>query len=241
MSCATGEGATVEPISRVPETDEHKLSRRTVVAGIAWSVPVIAIATATPAFASSLGPVTVLPTTYFKSGGTLIQSSGTGFLPSASDYILASKAPDGSFTSGSDTNGQAVTITAVYDFDAVKGAKYSISIGVIAQYGLYRNSTQYSERQSLAASIIQGGTSTKLAKVSVSHTNRCTNSDSTMKSAGYTLQTPTEGTKTYSLTYTATATGAVTIQCLFTLDARRSTNYTNDDMRVSFPVVARIS
>jgi len=243
-------GAEVEPISRVPELNEHKLSRRTVVAGIAWSVPVIAVATATPAYAASgPGPVTVLPTTYSKSGAALTQAAYTGFLPTgsaanhaSSSYLTGSPVAD-SFTSGSDTNGSAATVTALYTFNAVKGAKYSISLKVLTQYGTYNNSTNYSERQSLVATVVQGGASTSVAKVSVSHTNTCTRSNSQM--AGYTLQTPAQGTKDYSITYTATATGAATVQCVFTLDARYSSllrrNYVNDDMWISAPVVTRIS
>lgn len=242
----------MEPISRVPELDDHLLSRRTVVAGIAWSVPVIAVATATPAYAASgPGPVTVLPTTFSKSGGTLTQAAYTGFLPTSSatghaqaSYLTGSPAAD-SFTSGSDTNGSKATVTALYTFNAVKGAKYSIAVKALTQYGTYNGSTNYSERQSLDATVVQGGTSAKLASVSVSHTNACTRSNSTMTNAGYTLQTPSQGTKEYTLTYTATATGAVTIQCVFTLDARYSSllrrNYVNDDMWISAPVVSRIS
>jgi len=239
-------------MSSLPELGERKLSRRAVVAGIAWSVPVIAVATATPAFAASgPGPVTVVPTSYSRSGGALTQPDYTGFLPTSSaaghakvSWLTGSPVAD-SFTSGSDTNGSAATVTALYSFNAVKGIKYSISLKVLTQYGTYNNATNRSERQSLDATVLQSGASTKLAKVSVSHSNSCTRSNSTMTRAGYTLQTPAQGTKSYSITYTATATGAVTIQCLFTLDARYSglltRNYVNDDIWISAPVVNRIS
>lgn len=243
----------MEPLSGLAEPGEHKLSRRTVVAGIAWSVPVIAVATATPAFAASqgVGPVTVLPTTFSRTGGSLTQSTYTGFLPTSSaanharaSYLTGSPAAD-SFTSGSDTNGQAATVTALYTFDGVKGAKYSISLKVLTQYGTYNNSTNYSERQSVDASVVQNGSSANLAKVSVSHSNTCTRSNATMTNAGYTLQTPSQGTKSYTITYTAPATGSVTVQCVFTLDARYSSllrrNYVNDDIWVSAPTVTRIS
>ncbi len=244
----------MELLSSAPEIGERKLSRRTVVAGIAWSVPVIAVATATPAYAASQppGPVVVLPTTWSRTGtGTLTQSGATGFLPTGStaghatsSYLTGSPVAN-SFTSGSDTNGSAATITALYTFNAVKGGKYTVGLKVLTQYGTYNNSTSYSERQSLDATIVQGSATTTLAKVSVSHSNTCTRSNTTMTRAGYTLQTPSQGTKDYTATFTAPADGAVTIRCVFTLDARYSsllrTNRVNDDMWISAPTVSKLA
>jgi hypothetical protein len=231
---------------------EPTVSRRTVVAGIAWSVPVIAIATATPAFAASpgIGPITVLPTTVTHTGGTLTQSAYTGFLPTGSaaghatgSYLTGSPVAN-SFTSGSDTNGSAATVTAFYTFNAVQAAKYSVAVKVLTQYGNANGSTGYSERQSVDVTVTQGGTSVSVAKVSVSHPtrNQASRSDSTLTRAGYTLQAPSAGTKDYGpVTFTAPSTGAVTVTFVFTLDARRSGNSVNDDIWVSAPVVTRIS
>lgn len=242
----------MELLSSAPEIGERKLSRRTVVAGIAWSVPVIAVATATPAYAASQppGPMVVLPTTWSRTGtGTLTQSGATGFLPTGStaghatsSYLTGSPVAN-SFTSGSDTNGSAATITALYTFNAVKGAKYTVGLKVLTQYGTYNNSTSYSERQSLDATITQGGTSMPLAKVTLPHANNCTRSDSQM--GGYTLQAPSAGTKDYSVIFTAPADGMVTIRCVFTLDKRYTSlwnpdNRVNDDIWISAPTVTRL-
>lgn len=236
----------MEPLSNLPEPGAPKLSRRTVVAGIAWSVPVIAVATATPAFAASpgIGPITVLPTTFSKSGGTLTQAGGTGFLPAngssghaAFDYIPGT-APAGSFTSGSDTNGSAATITAQYTFNAIKGATYSIALTVTTQNG---TPSGQSERQRLSAIVTQpGATSGSIVTMTIPHTNTQRTSDSRLPS-GYKFQAAGT-TQTYTLTsWKAAQAGAVTIQCTFTLDQRRWSNSVSDDIRVSPPVVNRIS
>lgn len=41
------------------ELQPSKVARRTLIAGAAWAVPTIAVLSATPAFASSVGPLTV--------------------------------------------------------------------------------------------------------------------------------------------------------------------------------------
>lgn len=227
----------MEPLSSVPETGERKLSRRTIVAGIAWSVPVIAVATATPAYAASpgLGPITVSKTTYSKSGAALTQSAGTGFLPGASDYIPGS-APAGSFTSGSDASG-AATITALYTFDAVKNATYSIALTVTTQNG---SPAGQSERQRLSAIVTQSGaTPGSIVTMTIPHTNSQRTRDSLL--SGYKFQAAGT-TQTYTLSsWKAAQTGAVTVQCTFTLDQRAWTNSVSDDIRVSPPVVNRIA
>ncbi len=236
----------MEPLSGLAEPGEYKLSRRTVVAGIAWSVPVIAVATATPAFAASqgVGPVTVLPTTFSKSGGALTQAGGTGFLPADGssghatfDYIPGT-APAGSFTSGSDTNGSAATITAFYTFNAIQGATYSIALTVTAQNG---SPAAQSERQRLSAIATQSGAvSGSIVTLTIPHTNTQRTRDSRIPS-GYKFQAAGT-TQTYTLSsWKAAQTGAVTIQCTFTLDQRAARNTVSDDIRVSVPVVNRIS
>lgn len=229
-------------------------SRRTLIIAGAWSVPVIALASATPAFAASndgstcpKGPVTVLRGTSGISGTLLASQTGyTGWLPvGPSGNAKGSYVGDptvAGFTSGADTaTREQVVITASYSFTAVANASYAVAFSVVGGYGSYNNSTSYSERQSLDVDAIRGGSTTSLKKVSLVHTNTVRRTDADMKNGGYTLFAPSAGQQPYTATYLATAAGTVTIRYTFTMDRRRTTNLVNDDLWVTAPVVTLLS
>lgn len=131
-------------------------TRRRLLAGAAWSVPAITLATASPSFATSVctvGPVPVSPITWTLASGALARwdAQYTGWLPADVSQDLAVDNPafgtttnrpanssylsfgaeyDGGFASGSDGGVPNVTtvIAVSYSFDTIADATYQWSL-----------------------------------------------------------------------------------------------------------------
>lgn len=216
------------------------VARRTVISAGAWSVPVIALASATPAFASSscpTGPVAVLRGTFSVTSGALRANQvglttwdATGFM---------SMADNSSPTSNSSPSQPAVVVVS-YSFTAVAHASYLVTFGVRGGYSVPNGS---SERQSLVVEDVQGGTATTLKKVSLAHASLGGSTlvtDAVMVANGYDLITPAQGQVTFAAPVAAQAAGPVILRFTFTLAARQGTgsSYGNDDLWLTTPTVA---
>lgn len=212
----------------VSDVPVRGVSRRTVVSGLAWSVPVIAIAGTAPAVAASTSTVVpVLQGTAAVTSGTVrADSGGYGYDSSG-------------FTCMGDANSTTANtiLTASYSASVVAGTTYQISFAVRMGYCNPSSSTQ---RLNLSVDAILGST-TNLALVGLKHSGVNSNAklvtDANM--TGYTLISNSATATSFTRTIRAAATGVLTIRYMFTLVARPTGSWGNDDIWITAPVVTR--
>lgn len=233
------------------------VSRRTLVAGIAWSVPAVVIVGAAPAYAASgeTPPPTYLTVTQGVRGGsgTLLSgqagytgwTKGTGAKGNATAVYVGDTNVAG-FASGADpaSNGGA-TVTATYTFPATRNAVYSISLDVMANFGSPSNKAQ---RQLLEVSVAQASAATAYpVRVTPIHAGitdyLSNNTDGYWDSHDYELQAASATAKTnYSGTFSSGPnTGTATITYTFTMPALTGSLSVWDDIWASAPLVYKTS
>jgi hypothetical protein len=204
------------------------VSRRTVVSGLAWTVPAIAVAGAAPALAASTGQSVVVTqgTAVVASGAVRSNSGGYGFDSSG-------------FTSMGDADSTSTdtVLTASYSFSAAAATTYQVSFSVTMRPCVPNASSQ---RQNLTVDAVLGSTTT-LARVGLKHaaingTSKLVVADASMGTHDL-LDAGTP--KAYATTFLATTAGTLTIRLTFTLVARPGTGWGNDDVWVTTPVVTR--
>lgn len=212
----------------VSDVPVRGVSRRTVVSGLAWTVPAMAIAGTAPAVAASTSTVVpVLQGTATVTSGTVRANSG-GFGYDANGFTCMG---DANSTSAN------TILTATYSASVVAGATYEISFSVRMGYCNPSTSTQ---RLNLSVDAILDST-TNLALVGLTHNGVNANAklvtDANM--TGYTLISNSPTATTFTRSIRATASGALTIRYTVTLVARPTSSWGNDDIWITAPVVTR--
>ena len=148
-----------------------RLSRRGVLVGTAWSVPVVTLATAAPAYAISRcapGALTVTPVAWTVQTGSLQSgyvntgwipgSAGTGGSISQSEYTnWFNSEPVGSFVSFADNgSGSDTKVVVEYAFNVTGNAH--ITASGLARFSYGQKASQYIERQDLVVELLEGAT-----------------------------------------------------------------------------------
>ena len=116
--------------AKVTESEKHGISRRRVVAGVAWSLPVIATAIAAPAAAASgysataalVGQASIKPSGTVTAGAG-IQSIGSATLTAAVPAYTNAFEYNATFTyAGGVTSGQTLTFPLSFQYQRVTPA-----------------------------------------------------------------------------------------------------------------------
>jgi len=230
------------------------INRRTVVSGLAWTVPAIAIAGAAPAVAAS----TLSPVIAVSSGAALVsaavtggsQAGNTGWTPTstaaghARSYYVGSNVAG--YASGGDPKPGTTTdsaVVATYTFAATAGATYTIMFDCMANFG---SPVANAQRQNLEVSASPAGDISTgwPVKVGLAHGNQTAypsgNTDADRLAQGYKLQAASGSAKTtYSASYKASVTGTVMLTFSFTMLAPTGSLSVWDDLWASTPTVTR--
>ena len=231
---------------------DSTLNRRTILKGAAWSIPVIALATAAPRAVASGGvdcsePITVTRSGWTVTSGALATEGSTGWTPAGTaDSITAGWIPgswavnnEGFLSMDNSLNG-AATVVVSHMFEAVAGRLYDVRFD--ARVGLGSDNTE-AHRQVVDVTV--GGVSVK--KIAVEHGAGYPpawvggQSDADLAAAGYAVQ-PVNGQAAVSYQaptpYAATANGPVIINYTFSVSSRAAAAWlTNDDIWLSAPTV----
>lgn len=231
-----------------------KLNRRTVLKGAAWSVPVIAVASAVPAYAASatctVGEVIPVAQAQWNVTAGALSSwdrGGTGWTPidpsadidapnrpAISSYVGEAQAPG--FLSQSDGSTTETVVVATFTFTPVEGATYSISTEILSQTAFGTGQDPEGYAQWLDVDVIDGGAGTPLAREIVHRKGGPT--------SGYDLTLQYGGSVTRSLSFTATTSSTISVQFTFHLAAMPNPKPTidgigdvNSDFWVTAPLV----
>lgn len=201
-------------------------SRRSVVVGAAWTVPVVALAVPVPAFAAS--SCSVAPTIpAFPSGGvqsgngwTIDATGSGGVVPSSGSLDFAF---NGFRCTADAVNGQTVKRSAIYtlnDLSVLAERTYTFTVE-INYYSLHPNTAFHT--LSLGVGNYSSPTSPALTPI-------VTPFASTGVGAG--------GDTQYSVTYTPTTAGPLRIAFGFSVSSPASGATTGDDIRVKSVVAS---
>lgn len=186
------------------------VTRRTVVRGAAWSVPVVAIAAQAPAFAASVcgqvpytqpGWVFVSPA----SGAVRPNTGGNGLVTTGGIERYRSELDNNSSASESVATNN-MTVTATRTLTLVAGRVYTFSFSILSNYG--NNNSAISQNQYLQ---IQLGGVDQLKLVKGVNANT---SFGASPGNGYTRLSTTSGaavTETFSFTYTPAGTPGTSV------------------------------
>lgn len=176
-----------------PEPDPHRVSRRALTAGAVWSVPVIAVGAAAPAYAASLCPV--IPT-FSAANGWLLTVVGLGTGGSA-------RFSNGSFVVDTDALANTTyTATASRSIQVVAGVAYTFVLSFSAYVANARPMT---------LSLSVGGTTLTPNPLVDTGALRANNGSSTTH------------TNTQSASYVAPVTGLVTLALVDTITSTGTT------------------
>lgn len=211
-----------DPGDSTVEAQANTVSRRTIVRGAAWSIPVLAVSTAAPAAAASTPPPCP------ELGAWSVTSSGPGLVNSTLDPVAPSAQlyPAGTsllYRSRADSSTPTAysIITLLSSLEVTAGKTYFLTFSIVGNYA--SDSEDRSSRQ-LFRIFVDGtrvfGSSTK-ANVPEVQIGIVPSSQLDNVSLG----------QTHTLTYVATATGSVPISLEFHM--RRDGGFANDDIAVS--------
>lgn len=239
-------------MSTIQNGSAPKIQRRTVLKAGAWSIPVIAAATAVPLSAASTaacvdGPVDVTALSWTSVGqleSNWTNQTTTGWIGSfrgaaggdATENVTA--LTDG-FLSQDDNDSatEVATVTATVTLAVVDGAQYTLTLGTAVGFG-NPGGFNGSARQSLVLDVLQpDASSSELLKLSVSHYDAptITPTDAQMGADGYILQEQST-LQNRALSFTASGTGTATLRFSFTIQPKIGANRT-DDISVGIPRV----
>lgn len=236
----------------IPSANNSTVSRRTVLKAAAWSLPAIAVASATPALAASeqcvTGPVAVTALNWSSTGdlqSNWLGKTTTGWIgtfsgsPGGDATENVTSLSDGFLSQDdNDSNTEIATVTMQASIQVVAGATYQLDMSTAVGYG-NPGGFNGSARQSLVLSLIQPDvTSTDLLKLTVNHWDAPTISptDSDMKADGYILQQEST-TATRQIAFTASSTGTAILNYAFTIQPMIGANR-SDDIAVGIPSIA---
>lgn len=231
--------------------NKNETTRRNVVKGAAWSVPVIAAAVAAPAASASLaeacvnGPASVLALGWTSTGTLNSNWAGattTGWIGmfSGSAGGDATENVTG-LTSGflsqddNDSSTDPATVTMQVQVPVIDGATYTFNLDTAVGFG-NPGGFDGSARQSMILDVVHPNSdSGTLLKLSVQHWNAVNISPTDSQAAvdGFVLQDQSS-TVTRSLSFTAAGTGTAILQFQFTIQPKIGTNRA-DDIAVGIP------
>lgn len=203
---------------------ESTLSRRTVVKGAAWSVPVIAVSAAAPAMAASVAPCPTIPdfgsfVWAIPASGQLNPSTGHTGPATVNGVSAAESILDGKTSAG------PATVTVTTTLSLVAGTSYTLSFGVMGRFADGNGSPTTS--QSLAVSV--GGSTIYRAS-----TRPQSDPSIAVIPTGVNWGT---SFMPVTVTFTATATGDIPLVFTFQLPGMPAGWGGSDDIRVSQPAL----
>ena len=235
--------------------NENATTRRNIVKGAVWSMPVIAVAVAVAAPAASAsngtevcvnGAVSALALGWTKEGALVSnwgEETTTGWFGSFSDSPGGNATKNGSgvvngFLSQDDNDSatSTATVTMQVQVSVIDGATYMFDLKTGVGFGIPGGSDG-SARQSMVLNVVQPNSSSDtLLKLTVNHwaAAAIVPSDADMRADGYVLQDQSSTEERKGLTFTAQGTGTATLEFTFTIQPRIGDNRT-DDISVEIP------
>ncbi len=199
-------------------------SRRSVVAGAVWTVPVVALAAPAPAFAASscsVAPsIPAFPSGGVQSGnGWIIDAAGSGTVGGTSPLDFSSS----TFRcQGDAANGQTVRRSAIYTLDGLSVlAERTYKVTVAISY--------YSGHANTASHTLSLGVGTYVSPASPALALQATGFTNTAQPG---VDFPT-GTDSYTVNYTPSSAGPLRIAIGFSVSKPNSGTSLGDDITVT--------